>query len=375
LTFFLIDIPAEVGIYISDVDELYNQINIEMRKRNYGEANDKCNDFLDLFMENEKALNVLSKLYFSSLMLDSAGSKMTPLKSYFEDLILTYGSNEKLVRKTFYLLQKCKASLGMYSDAMNGFQQIINQNPYSYLGLAAKWDYMAVHLLDSLSGIGGGLPDNTTGTEFKLFDDKPREINLKSDYDKKFDVVQREQINNNIKRSLTGSREEQVEAVKDLVKKVQQGDKRSAIELDKRNRLNEAITTRKPKDIMEHRNIIREDIEKIFTTAESLSGTENLNIIPTTFELHQNFPNPFNPATKIKFDLPQSAKVTLKIYDILGREMTKLVNNSILEAGVHTYDFSASSLSSGVYFYRIETTDPADGKMLFLMTKKMVVIK
>ncbi|MGE5859087.1 MAG: T9SS type A sorting domain-containing protein, partial [Ignavibacteria bacterium] len=88
---------------------------------------------------------------------------------------------------------------------------------------------------------------------------------------------------------------------------------------------------------------------------------------PGSFELLQNYPNPFNPATNIRFTLPSSGHVILKVYDILGKEAAVLING-YLAAGFHTSVFNGSSLSSGVYFYRIEF----DNK---INTKKMVFIK
>ena len=78
--------------------------------------------------------------------------------------------------------------------------------------------------------------------------------------------------------------------------------------------------------------------------------------------------SPFNPATKISFDLPQDSKVNLVVYDLLGREVAKLVNNEFKVAGKYTYDFNAASLSSGVYFYRLETEG-------FTNTKRMMLVK
>ena len=89
--------------------------------------------------------------------------------------------------------------------------------------------------------------------------------------------------------------------------------------------------------------------------------------VPSKFELSQNYPNPFNPSTKINFDLAKDGKVNLKIYDMLGREVSTLVNE-FRTAGYYTIDFNASALSSGVYFYRITTED-------FSAIKKMVLMK
>jgi photosystem II stability/assembly factor-like uncharacterized protein len=93
----------------------------------------------------------------------------------------------------------------------------------------------------------------------------------------------------------------------------------------------------------------------------------NSSEIPREFSLEQNYPNPFNPATKIDFSVPKAGFVSLKIYDVSGREVENAVNEN-LGAGTYTYDFDASGLASGVYFYRMH----ADG---FTDVKKMTLIK
>ncbi len=89
--------------------------------------------------------------------------------------------------------------------------------------------------------------------------------------------------------------------------------------------------------------------------------------IPDKFNLSQNYPNPFNPSTKINYDLPFDSKVSIKIFDVTGIEVASLVNN-VQVAGYYSVNFNASNLSSGVYFYRIETNN-------FIETKRMVLVK
>lgn len=89
--------------------------------------------------------------------------------------------------------------------------------------------------------------------------------------------------------------------------------------------------------------------------------------IPHYFSLSQNYPNPFNPVSIIKFEVPKDVNVTLKIFDILGREVTTLVNE-FKRAGFYESKFDGNDLASGIYFYRIE----AGG---FISSKKMILIK
>ncbi len=97
-------------------------------------------------------------------------------------------------------------------------------------------------------------------------------------------------------------------------------------------------------------------------------GIENISTdIPKTFSLYQNYPNPFNPVTKIRFDIPKSDFISLKIFDVLGREVWQLVNEQ-LEPGTYEVDWNAENYPSGIYYYIIKTT-------AFSQTKKMVLIK
>jgi len=90
--------------------------------------------------------------------------------------------------------------------------------------------------------------------------------------------------------------------------------------------------------------------------------------VPDQFELSQNYPNPFNPSTRINFSIPVDANVSLKIYDILGREVSTLADNEFKSAGQHTVNFDASNLPSGIYFYRLQAGD-------FVQVRKMMLLK
>ncbi len=91
------------------------------------------------------------------------------------------------------------------------------------------------------------------------------------------------------------------------------------------------------------------------------------NNLPERYNLYQNYPNPFNPITNISFDVPKDEFVSLKIYDILGKEVAVLVNEQI-KAGNYKLQFDGSKLSSGTYFYSLETSS-------FREVKRMTLIK
>ncbi|MEW5799498.1 MAG: T9SS type A sorting domain-containing protein [Bacteroidota bacterium] len=98
-----------------------------------------------------------------------------------------------------------------------------------------------------------------------------------------------------------------------------------------------------------------------------LSVDEDKEYLPESFSLSQNYPNPFNPSTTIEFQLPTRSLVTLKVYDLLGREVAKLVNEE-MNAGVHKAIWNAAHVSSGLYFVRMTSG-------IFSLSKKMLLLK
>jgi len=89
--------------------------------------------------------------------------------------------------------------------------------------------------------------------------------------------------------------------------------------------------------------------------------------LPETYELYQNYPNPFNPSTTIRYAIPSKQHVSMTVYDILGRLVATLVNEEV-DGGTHLVNFNAASLSSGTYFYRLQTEN-------FAQTKKLMILK
>ena len=98
---------------------------------------------------------------------------------------------------------------------------------------------------------------------------------------------------------------------------------------------------------------------------EQLTGVDD-NLLPLTFNLEQNYPNPFNPETTIKFSIPNDGLVSLKIYDILGREISTLINKKLVK-GSYEYNFNATNYSSGMYIYVLSNGQSIKSrKMLFI---------
>ena len=89
--------------------------------------------------------------------------------------------------------------------------------------------------------------------------------------------------------------------------------------------------------------------------------------VPAVYALEQNYPNPFNPSTKIRFSIPEETDLRLSVYNSLGQEVAQILNSRLKE-GYHEVNFEAVSLTSGIYFYRLEADK-------FIDVKKMIIIK
>ena len=351
-------------VQVSPCKSLSDSININMRKRQYPIAESQCKRMINLYSDSSKVFDALTKLYLASLYQDSAGIKMGTLKTYFETIILNNQGKVNLVNRCFYLIQKCKVVLKQFTSALDGFQLIMQQNPYTYEGLCASWDYAATHLLDSIHGSGGALSNTSEEKQLTVFD-------LTDRYDStKFTKKQRNDISKTVNDVLEGKRVTQTEKIIDLQKKSNDGNKEAAKELKVMKTLNEVVKKKTPNTHLELAHIIQNDIKKVFNPKGS-NSKDSPNIIPKAYALYQNYPNPFNPTTKIAFDLPKDAKVKLVIYDILGREMKTLLNNEFRTAGKYITEFNGSNLASGIYFARILVNEGND----FIAVKKMVLLK
>jgi hypothetical protein len=106
----------------------------------------------------------------------------------------------------------------------------------------------------------------------------------------------------------------------------------------------------------------------VFRSVQSTVGVGRIaQGIPHAFKLEQNYPNPFNPSTTIRYQVPTQSHVTLKVFDVLGREVATLVNEA-KEPGTYTVQWDAAGVSSGVYFYRLKAGD-------FVQTRRMMVMR
>ena len=123
----------------------------------------------------------------------------------------------------------------------------------------------------------------------------------------------------------------------------------------------------------------------VFIGSSSTSVVKDNSSFPESFKLEQNYPNPFNPSTTISFSLPMRSFVSLKVFDLLGRDVATILSEEF-SAGVYSRQWNAAALPSGVYFYRLSVvpsarrdlvpTDGRDGQASnFVETKKLVLLR
>ena len=116
--------------------------------------------------------------------------------------------------------------------------------------------------------------------------------------------------------------------------------------------------------------MIRAEVDSANTMA---SNDNEIATVPFSFDLKQNYPNPFNPITRIDFSLAVNGHALITLYDITGRKIRDLVNKPFA-AGSYSFDLNASDLPSGMYFYKMNTTD-SQGSSAFNSTRKLVLMK
>ncbi|MBS1494038.1 MAG: T9SS type A sorting domain-containing protein [Bacteroidetes bacterium] len=324
-------------------------------------------------------------------------SSMSDLKTYYESYIQTHPENKLIINEMFYYIQKCKVNLGEYESALSGYKAIMEKNLSSTAGLGAKWEYINLQLQISAKGTGkgGGESENTFSNNEQLSKEQQHERLISMIEDnienndgpkdgpkdgkdknsgKKFTKEDRKVITNNIVNSLEINGQKEKTRLKSLEEKVlnNQANQSEAAEYKKMMLLKELIKVEKINNTDEQVNMMQNDLKKILALDSHPADIPQSKTTPEVaydYKLNQNYPNPFNPTTKINYELKNAGFVSMKIYDLLGREIAELVNET-KDAGTYTVDFNASKymMASGIYFYRIQAGE-------FVDTKRMVLVK
>lgn len=128
-------------------------------------------------------------------------------------------------------------------------------------------------------------------------------------------------------------------------------------------------------DIILESNDPDSSVVKLQVVLDVVTGVKEENSLPKVYSLYNNYPNPFNPSTTIKYDLPKQSFVSLKIYSIVGEEVATIISEE-QNAGRYQVQWNASQIASGVYFYQLRVGDPSSGSgQGFVETKKMMLLK
>ena len=264
-------------------DLQYSEAEADMISKDYASADVIYNSIISNSPGSVNSRNAYLNLYKSKRLQNADSTSLAVLREMFTSNLggITDSVMEKVVSQLSLLTL---VNQRQYPQAINGFADIILQNPETEEALFAEIDAMTTSLLAGNSNdttLGKGLAKGLLVKGFKDYQDRMNQL-----IHKKFGVD-------------TDTKEEQ--------------------------------------------------------------------IIPTKYSLYNNYPNPFNPTTTIRFDLPEKTNVELVVYDILGRRVKSLVDNQVRNPGRYEVSFNANALASGVYIYKLTTKNYSQAHKMFLV--------
>ncbi|MBL8006103.1 MAG: T9SS type A sorting domain-containing protein [Ignavibacteria bacterium] len=299
------------------------------------------------------------------------------LKLYLDNRINSEeGYDGEFISNAYNITLMCDANMLNYDDAANGYEFISLFHPDPDIRLNASWDYAEIEALMG-GGYGGGEKDLGIGiSDLELT--KLKEIN---EMNRINEIINNDPVMMKVKEVYDKTIKESSERNERSGKQINDNfnneenyviSEQSIIERESDKFKNEKAR----RNIFELKNLNRQELEKrrvedMLLSAQDARSAEFDNYetasIPSDFKLNQNYPNPFNPVTNVEFGISKSGFVTLKVYNVLGKEAATLVNE-ILSPGKYTVIFNGSSLASGVYFYTMKVNNLSK-------TKKMVIIR
>jgi hypothetical protein len=324
---------------------IFQSAKLKRSQRNYHLAIEDLKNLINNYDSSRYLITSLDELFMNYHQSDTISnynvrhSLFEELKNYLSAKMNQYNTNTDFIDKAYRLYLKCLVNQRYFNEAVYGYENIINNHPDPLSRLTASWDKAAVLII---MNTGGGSRKSDENNDNQKYDNKHPHVIAS-------DIMQQSAESDRINSELNRDESSYLKRYNSRKNKI--------IE----SRIYNFITSNK----FELFSKIREDI-RIINNIKLLE--ENANSIPKRFSLYQNYPNPFNPVTTIKYDIPKDERVTIIIYDILGREITRLVNTELIKAGSHEIKWDASGLASGIYIYRIEAGQ-------FTESKKMVLIK
>lgn len=360
--------PNNTNTQLSPDDYLYTQSYQEFAAGNYFAAITYLKTLINTYPHSTFVCKSAIDLYTYYQMLDTSGNQgirntlFNDLKNYLDNKILSGLCGDDFNNTAYNISLMCMVNMTDYNDALSGYELIALYHPEAYIRLMASWDYDEI--LSLLNGSGGISSKDENMTENEYLEYLKTKVNSS---------INEDPVKQKIYRSYVNTKNEKDSKLeKDIFSRIT--DVKTAKSEISRVKSEENKIERKSISVLRYsKSLKKEEKEKnilddFLYSKIGIQGDNNINnAAPKQYDLSQNYPNPFNPSTTIKYSLPKDGKVTLKIYDITGKEIKTLVNDIKL-AGNYTIDFNGSNLASGVYFYRIQTGD-------FVQTKRMVLVK
>jgi hypothetical protein len=347
--------PGNLKKTSNSADILYFEAIQKRKQRDYTSAINKCKVLINEHDTSSYFNSAMSELYLNYLESDTSGNQtitnglFNNLKTYIEQKMQQYPNNAQFVERAYKYHLMCLVKVKSYTEAIAGYENIMNNHPDPIVRLNASWDRSAVVFM---MGQGGSENDNSIKSSksrnTKLLDKNPVHRIAKDIFREQ--KVQSEQMEKNISDEQLNN--EDVSTV--------------VYTKEEKQMLERRIENYNPTDKKDFMDKLSKDIKLIeqINTAKNTKKT-NANV-PRSFKLHQNYPNPFNPTTTIKYEIPKDAEITIKVYDLLGREVFSI--NEYKKAGSYEVKFDGANLASGMYLYSFETNGYKD-------TKKMVLLK
>lgn len=330
---------------------------------NFTEAIADFKALIDTHDSSEFIYSALDNLYSCYQTIDTSSDEeitdilYSDLKQYLETKISSGNYDEAFEENAYSFSLMCDTRLTNYNEALSGYEFIATYNPDAEQRLMASWEYENIE--DLMNGEGGG----ERNLEFGISDlefEKAVERRIK----KLDEFVDRDPIKRHIKEEYvkTSNKNENSKTDREGIYAQKNPNEEKLIERSNQNIYGSKNLSKQQKEIRRFEDM------KLLLNPDNIEVKKNIETtVPFEYSLSQNYPNPFNPVTHLEFGIPDLGFVSLKIYDILGREIKTLVNE-IKPAGRYKIEFDGSNFASGVYFYRIEAGE-------FVQTKCMVLIK
>ncbi|MBI5402892.1 MAG: T9SS type A sorting domain-containing protein [Ignavibacteriae bacterium] len=357
------------GTQLTQEEILYAQAVNNYNNSNYFNAVTDFKSLINQYPGFTSIISSLYKIYTCYENLDTVPNQENRdilygnLVTYLSEKINSELYSEEFNEIAYNLILGCYTNMTEYNSALDGYEFISLFHPNPELRLLASWDFAEVEALIGTGGSVSSREEKMTPEEFK--DYRVKRMNK---------LIKGDPIKEKMKKTFSNSSKKRDENTKKQLAKLTKDDaeiKMQIIKNEESKLKNKAVNNLRTAKTLTKSEKEKKQLEGLLLSA----GITDLNrksvssesILPFKYELSQNYPNPFNPSTNIKYQIANNKFVSIKVFDLAGREIAILVNE-FQKAGTYEIKFNGSNFASGVYFYRIQAGD-------FVQVKKMVLVK